>query len=158
MDKKVTLGLVLGRFQPLHLGHIYLINLAFKENDKVVICIGSAQKAEPLTIKERHERMQKQLEILGYPKDRFRIVDLIDPKPISIWPAYVKKVCKIDDSTQNTFYRGQKILERYVKDLKRLGFILRIIKRKPFYIQDQDGYYHLVNSATEIRKILGISI
>lgn len=153
MKNKPKLGLVLGRFQPFHLGHLHLINLALKENDQIVICIGSAQKAEPLTIEERHKRMQKQLELLGFSKDSFKIVDLVDPKPMSIWPAYVKKVCKIKDDTNNTFYRGQKLPARYTKDLKKLGFRLKIIERISFYTQDKNGYYHIVDSATEIREL-----
>lgn len=155
MKNKPTLGLVLGRFQPFHLGHLHLINLAFKENQQVIICIGSAQKAEPLTIEERHKRIQKQLDLLEFPENKFRIVDLADPKPMSIWPAYVKTVCKIKDDTTNSFYRSEKLPKRYEEDLKRLGFKLRIIKKIPFNVQDKDGYYHIVKSATEIRRILG---
>jgi len=44
--------LVLGRFQPLHHGHIHLFSLAFKENDKVIICIDSAQLSEPFSIED----------------------------------------------------------------------------------------------------------
>lgn len=40
----MKLGLVIGRFQPLHNGHISLINKALEENDKVLVLIGSANK------------------------------------------------------------------------------------------------------------------
>lgn len=152
-DERKSLGLVLGRFQPLHPGHLFLIDLALKENDFVVICIGSAQKAEPLTIEERHERMRRQLDILHYPAEKYRIVDLVDPEPMEIWPRYVKETCGITDETHNRFYRGEELPQEYAIELERLGFELRIVKRSSFYVEGEDGIYHIVNSATEIRQL-----
>ena len=147
------LGLVLGRFQPLHAGHLYLIDLAFKENDRVVICIGSAQKAEPLTINKRHQRIKKQFKILGYKESSYSIVDLVDPKLMKVWPEYVKKVSRITDRTKNTFYRAEKLPLFYIKKLKKIGFRIRTIKRIPFYYKAPDGLYYKVTSATEIRSL-----
>jgi cytidyltransferase-like protein len=151
--QKPTLGLVLGRFQPIHPGHLTLINQAMKENDQVVVCIGSAQKAEPYTIEQRHEKMQNQLTVLGYDRKKYRIVDLVDPKPMEIWPTYIKKVCEITDATENNFYRGEDFPQEYKKTLQELGFNLRIIERNLFYFMDPEGYYHLISSAREIKEI-----
>lgn len=153
MDKRKSLGLVLGRFQPLHPGHLYLIGRAFKENDVVIVCIGSAQLSQPFSIKKRHKRIEAQLKILGYQKERYRIIDLIDPEPMGIWPSYVKKVCGIMNDTRNTFYRADRLPEKYRKELIKLGFRVRIIRRKPFYFRGPDGFYRLVTSASEIRDI-----
>lgn len=155
MKIKKKLGLVLGRFQPLHPGHLYLFDLAFKENDRVIICIGSAQRAEPFSIEERHERIQKQLEILGYNRENYQIVNLVDPEPMEIWPNYVKEVCKITGETTNTFYRSDNLPERYEKELVKLGFRIRYVERKPFYHKGPDGFYRQMSSATEIRKMEG---
>lgn len=50
-------GIVIGRFQPFHKGHEYLIKEAVKENDYVIVLIGSAKKARdiknPWTVEER---------------------------------------------------------------------------------------------------------
>lgn len=147
------LGLVLGRFQPLHAGHLHLIDLAFKQNDTVVICIGSAQISKPLSIEERHQRMAKQLKILGYPQHTYRIIDLIDPAPMKIWPKYVKETCKITDATYNTFYRGERCLKEETRELRSLGFHLRVIDKVRFFYKAPNGFYYLVKSATEIIKI-----
>ena len=40
----MKLGVILSRCQPLHKGHIDMINKALKENDKVLFIIGSANK------------------------------------------------------------------------------------------------------------------
>jgi len=151
---KKRLGLVLGRFQPLHLGHIlYLIGRAFRENDRVIICIGSAQKSDPLPIIERHERMEGQLKLLSYLQAAYRIVDLIDPIPMNIWPSYVKQVCGITDETSNTFYRSDILPKIYEKKLIELGFKITIVPRVPFYYKGPDGFYRLVDSASDIRRI-----
>lgn len=53
----MKLGLVIGRFQPLHKGHISLINQALLDNDKVLVLIGSSNKLRdfknPFTADER---------------------------------------------------------------------------------------------------------
>src|SRR3989338_3780286 len=105
---KERVGLILGRFQPLHYGHIQLMELAFAENNQLVICIGSAQKDDPLPIVERHRRVEEQLEILK--RERYRIVDLIDPEPMSVWPSFVAEACQITGQTENTFYRSDRDL------------------------------------------------
>lgn len=156
MKEKVSkkkLGLFLGRFQPLHQGYLFQILHIFEENDQVVICIGSAQKAEPLTISERHERLEKQLNILGFPREKYRIVDLIDPDIMGVWPKYVKDLCGITDETDNTFYRGEDIPDNYRKALEELGFKVEITGRFEFYYCAPDGFYYVVSSATEIRSL-----
>lgn len=42
MQKKYKTGLVIGRFQPFHLGHEYLIDKALELADKIIIGIGSS--------------------------------------------------------------------------------------------------------------------
>ena len=44
MSKKI--GVFLSRMQPLHLGHIGMINKALSENDKVIILIGKKSSLE----------------------------------------------------------------------------------------------------------------
>ena len=40
----MTYGVILARFQPVHNGHLALIKKAVKENDKVVLLVGSSDK------------------------------------------------------------------------------------------------------------------
>jgi cytidyltransferase-like protein len=55
--KKISLGYTIGRFNPLHLGHVSMINLMIKNNDYSLILIGSANqqrtKNNPFTYAER---------------------------------------------------------------------------------------------------------
>jgi cytidyltransferase-like protein len=154
MELIVTkVGILLGRFQPFHLGHLLLMKSILKENDRLVVCIGSAQKAEPFTVKERHELIENQLKLL-FPKKRFEIFDLIDPEPMDTWPEKVKRVCRIQDTDINTFYRADKLEPEHVRKLKNLGFRVKIVKRRKFFYKaDAGSLYYPVSSATEIKQI-----
>ncbi len=148
----MKLGLVLGRFQPLHLGHITLFERAFAENDLVVICIGSAQKADPLPIEERHRRVEEQLHILQ--RTNYSLVDLIDPIPMNIWPQYVTEKCGITKHTQNTFYRADNDLTTEQKtELEESGYTICIVHRNAFWYRAPNGLYYKISSATEIKQI-----
>lgn len=55
--KQYKVGLVLGRFQPFHLGHEYVIKMALAKCEKVIIAIGSSQEmrtqVNPFSASER---------------------------------------------------------------------------------------------------------
>lgn len=59
MEKKYNVGLVIGRFQPLHIGHESIIREALNQCEKVVVVIGSAQKqgvpSDPLSWQDRYD-------------------------------------------------------------------------------------------------------
>ena len=149
--KRKKVGLVLGRFNQLHVGHIYLMEKAFQENNQVVVCIGSAQEKGPLPVKERRRRVEKQLKILG--RKNYRIVELIDPQPMKIWVSYMKDKCKISNLTDNTFYRCVNDFEEYKPELRKLGFKISIPPKIDFYYRAPDKQYYKVHSATQIKNI-----
>ena len=71
-------GLILGRFQPFHLGHLRLIETVKDDNLEPMICIGSAQsgrtKDNPFTTEERRimveavvSRLDCKYQIYGIP-------------------------------------------------------------------------------------------
>ncbi len=147
------IGLVIGRFQPLHSGHISLIETAFRENDKIVICIGSAQKAKPLSVEERRERIVKKLNFLRYDIRLYRIVALNDIGSDEKWPLYLKNGCGITDETKNAFYTSDNLPENYLEAMRNLGFRIKTVVRNSFDYKDSNGIVHTVSSATEIRRI-----
>ncbi len=60
-----TCALVVGRFQPLHRGHIHLIRSALRIASSVVICIGSANITDadnPFTVDTRIHLLKRALE------------------------------------------------------------------------------------------------
>lgn len=55
----MKIGVILARFQPIHNGHIHLIKQACKENEEVIIFIGSANKLSarnpiPVELREKY--------------------------------------------------------------------------------------------------------
>jgi cytidyltransferase-like protein len=144
----MNIGLVLGRFQPLHYGHITLFEQSLRENDETIICIGSAQQEFPLSIAQRHDRVEKQLEILGA---RCRIVDFVDDYP---WPDKVAQACGLTNASRNTLYRADDDISFAEKQqLLEYGIQVKLVSRDPFPYRAPNGLYYKVSSATQIRAI-----
>ncbi len=87
--KRMTLanpkvGVVLARFQPIHNGHLQLIQKAVKENDVVLVIIGSIDKLNarnpiPWTIRKEmvEEAIAETLLVLGH-REKVKVVELPD--------------------------------------------------------------------------------
>lgn len=57
--------IIIGRFSPLHLWHISLINYSLKNNDKTIVIIWSAEKVDeknPYTLDERLEILKREFD------------------------------------------------------------------------------------------------
>src|SRR5690349_15282047 len=52
-DTRMTTGLTLGKFAPLHKGHQYMIETAIKETDEVIVVIYDAPEATPIPLDVR---------------------------------------------------------------------------------------------------------
>ncbi len=84
----------MGRLQPIHNGHIDVINSILDEVDEVVIGIGSAQLShtlkDPFTAGERTMMVSKALTENGIPKNKYYITPIQDVARNSLWVAQVK--------------------------------------------------------------------
>jgi len=74
MEKSQKIGVFIARFQPLHKAHMYVIEKALKESDKVVIMLGSSNK-ENMPRNPFNFRLRKELlsESLGNEHDMTKI-------------------------------------------------------------------------------------
>ena len=74
---KQKVGVFLSRMQPLHIGHLGIIEKALEENEKVIILIGSKNKKDtirnPLDINLRREILKEALEERFNEENRKRI-------------------------------------------------------------------------------------
>ncbi|MDD3190168.1 MAG: adenylyltransferase/cytidyltransferase family protein [Candidatus Pacebacteria bacterium] len=163
-DQKIRIGIFLGRLQPQHRGHEKMIEQIFKENDKVVFCIGSAQrirksdpdsKNNPLSNKERIKRLKEFLDKKKFSKP-YKIFTATDIQPESAWPEHLKKSCNLTDKTTNTVYFGDPISKEYSSYMRNAGFELKFIDRKKFLYRTKANTLHRISSATEIRKLENI--
>ena len=73
-------GLILGRFQPFHLGHLELIKSIIKQQIEPVICIGSAQHSyteeNPFTVEERMKMIEEVMKDYNCKYSIFGIPDI----------------------------------------------------------------------------------
>ena len=87
-------GLLIGRMQPVHKGHISVILDTLKEVDELIIGIGSAEKSHtnsnPFTGGERILMLTKALREYNIDTSRYYIIPLEDISCNSLWVGHVK--------------------------------------------------------------------
>lgn len=83
-------GFYIGRFQPYHEGHQYVLEQIAKECDEIIIGIGSAQLSHtidnPFTAGERVLMITRSLTTLTCP---FYVIPIEDIKRNALWVAHV---------------------------------------------------------------------
>ena len=151
--EKIKLGLVVGRFQPLHGGHRYLIKTAVAENDKIVVCIGSAQKADPLSLEERYKRLNEFLKKLDLTNKTIKTITMEDTSSDEVWLSQLKKKANVVNHYENTFYTADNLSEEYLNMMKNTNFNIKTIERSLFQYRDPSGKAHAFFCATQIREI-----
>ena len=102
-------GLILGRFQPFHLGHLALIKNIIIDNLDPIICIGSSQKGRtrenPFTKEERREMIESVLETLECSYEIYEIPD------INNYDLYVSHLTKMVPSF-DFVYSGNALVKK----------------------------------------------
>ncbi|RAP53261.1 MAG: nicotinamide-nucleotide adenylyltransferase, partial [Methanosphaera sp. rholeuAM270] len=87
-------GLLIGRMQPVHKGHINVIKDTLKEVDELIIGIGSSEKSHtnsnPFTGGERILMLSKALRESKIDPSRYYIIPLEDIACNSLWVGHVK--------------------------------------------------------------------
>ncbi len=82
-------GLIIGRFQPVHLGHLYLFKKALEKVDCLIIGIGSSQTFDepknPFTYEERKKMIETALLEENIPASRFKIYPIPDKFNFAKW-------------------------------------------------------------------------
>jgi nicotinamide-nucleotide adenylyltransferase len=87
------IALFIGRFQPLHHGHIFILNKILKSYKKLKIGIGSSQlskiKSDPFTYEERLNFISSALKERGINPNKFEIFPIPDIFNANKWVAHV---------------------------------------------------------------------
>ena len=87
-------GLMMGRFQPFHLGHLDLVKQILSECDEVIVAITSSQfnylEKDPFTAGERIEMIHNSLKESSIDMGKCYIVALENQLNISTWASYLK--------------------------------------------------------------------
>jgi nicotinamide-nucleotide adenylyltransferase len=89
LESAIHRGVVIGRFQPFHNGHLLLIRQILRECNEVLIVVGSAQRnytiANPFTAGERILMIRKSLIEGGVDISKIIIIPLIDIEDNAMW-------------------------------------------------------------------------
>ena len=103
--KEFDKALVIGRFQPLHKGHIYLIKRALRIANKVIVGIGSANIHDidnPFSVETRLNWIRQAIEKEKIAENAANIVSLDDDPSDEKWlQETLKKTGKIDVAVGN---------------------------------------------------------
>ena len=87
-------GILIGRMQPIHYGHIQVIKKILDEVDEIIIGIGSAQLShelkDPFTAGERIVMITQALVEHDIDPSRYYIIPMEDINFNAIWVAHVK--------------------------------------------------------------------
>lgn len=140
MKKQYHRALVIGKFQPLHKGHLALIDFAKEQADYVTVCV-LAHDGELIPLEQRVEWVKKsfylnnEISVGGYSYDPKILTESSesDLKSSHEWAEYLCEVC--EDFSEVDVIVGS---EQYVK-----------------YMADYVGIHHLVYD--EKREMLRIS-
>ncbi len=131
-------GLLIGRFQPFHLGHVYVIKEIAKEVDEIIIGIGSAQKSHslenPFTAGERLMMISRSLYENGIDKNYY-IIPINDIDNNSLWVSHVKSLTP----PFNKVYSGNPLVKRLFKEAGKAVATPPLFNRREY-------------SGTEIRR------
>ncbi len=86
-------AIYVGRFQPVHWGHVRVIEWSLERFDELIVVVGSAQDSyslkNPFTAGERVEMLERVLRWLGIDESRYRIVPVQDIAMNFVWVRYL---------------------------------------------------------------------
>lgn len=89
LESAIHRGVIIGRFQPFHNGHLLLIRQILRECNEVLIVVGSAQQnytfANPFTAGERILMIRKSLIEGGVDISKIIIIPLVDIDDNAMW-------------------------------------------------------------------------
>lgn len=102
MQKLSNPILVVGRWQPFHLGHLRLLRSAFRLGKKAMIVIGSSNESRttrnPLTVRERAEMIRRVMSSEGIKRGSYSIVPIRDFGNDALWLSEVERKCGKDSN------------------------------------------------------------
>ncbi|MEX2060520.1 MAG: nicotinamide-nucleotide adenylyltransferase, partial [Nitrosopumilaceae archaeon] len=87
-------GLMMGRFQPFHLGHLELVKQILNECDEIIIALTGSQfnyiEKDPFTSGERIEMIHQTLKENNIDLDRCYIIAVENQFNVATWVSYLK--------------------------------------------------------------------
>jgi nicotinamide-nucleotide adenylyltransferase len=163
-------ALIIGRYQPFHMGHLKLVKDIVQEFDGVIIGIGSAQSShtlnDPFTAGERYMMIAQALaehRIVSY-----YIVPIIDIHRYAVWVAHVEALTPRFDTvfTNNPLTkilfqeRGYKVRESPLYERERYAgttIRARMIAGEPWRELVPDAVAKLIDEVNGVERIKALA-
>lgn len=152
-NKKI-IGLIFGKFYPLHTGHIYLIQRAYSKTDQLHIIMGYDENRDKKLFKNSsmskrptiNDRLRWLLQTFKYQKNifvhTFNEIDIKSyPYGWELWSTKIKKFLKKNNIFPNYIYTSEE------QDIKNYSIYLNI---KAISIDSKRNFLNI--SGTKIRK------
>lgn len=136
-------GLMLGRFQPFHKGHLALTKQILSECDELLIIIGSAQfnfiDKDPFSAGERVLMIHEALKEAGVDLSRCYIIPVANDENNARWLAYIRSMVPPFD----VLYSGN-------------DFVKYLARSQDFSIVIEDPMFAEINeyNGTNIRRLM----
>jgi nicotinamide-nucleotide adenylyltransferase len=92
----LRIGLLVGRFQPFHYGHLAAVRYALKQVDYLYVIVGSAQRSHerdnPFTASERISMIKSALDGNGVDPSKWMAIPIPDADSHSVWVSSVESM------------------------------------------------------------------
>jgi nicotinamide-nucleotide adenylyltransferase len=92
----MRVGLLVGRFQPFHFGHLAAVKFALKRVDYLYVVVGSAEKSHqrdnPFTAGERISMIKSALDGNGIDPSKWMAIPIADSDSHSLWVSAVESM------------------------------------------------------------------
>ncbi len=89
-------GLYVGRFQPIHNGHLHCIKYALTKVEELIVVIAASQYSHtiknPFTAGERYEMIFGSIKEAMLPIDKIHLIPAFDINDNSLWPYHLKRL------------------------------------------------------------------
>ena len=86
-------GLILGRFQPLHMGHLSLFESVIEKKEEIIVCIGSSDKKRtkenPYNALERTKMIES---VLSRYRCKYEIFEIPDINNNELYVKHLEKI------------------------------------------------------------------
>jgi nicotinamide-nucleotide adenylyltransferase len=129
----VRRGILIGRFQPPHKGHVEVFKKILREVDELIVGIGSAQESHtlenPFTAGERVLMISKALAEAGVDLSRTHIIPIPDANNNAIWVSHVVSL----SPPFEVVYSGNPLVKRLFKEAGFETKTLSMFKRKEYW-------------------------
>jgi nicotinamide-nucleotide adenylyltransferase len=92
----LRVGLLVGRFQPFHYGHLAAVKFALERVDYLYVVVGSAQRSHerdnPFTASERISMIKSALDASGVDPSKWMAIPIPDADSHSVWVSSVESM------------------------------------------------------------------